>query len=78
MKQCKTCINREYKDSLICCSVAELNHAFNELFRDLPLFGKFVKRHECGSYMEDKRMTGFPEEAPVMCRCSMVFPGDTE
>lgn len=71
--RCKTCLNREYKDRLFCCAVAELNHSFHNLVKTLPLFGKYVKKHECGFYMEDKRMTGFPEDAPIMCRCSIVY-----
>lgn len=64
MKQCKTCMNREYKDKLTCCACAELFHAFHELFKQFPLFGKYVKTFECGSYMVDKKPTEFPEIAP--------------
>ena len=53
MKQCKTCMNREYKDKLTCCAVAELFHAFWELLKFLPFFGKDFKTYECGSYMAD-------------------------
>lgn len=78
MKQCKTCLNREYKNELCCCAVAELFHAFRELLKNIPLFGKDVQTYECGNYMADKKLTGFPDDKPPMCRCSIVFPGDAE
>lgn len=53
MKQCRTCMNREFKDKLCCCAVAELFHAFRELCKVLPFFGKYISTYECESYMED-------------------------
>ena len=73
MNQCKTCVDRKYKDNLTSCAVAELFHSFHELFRHLPLFGKYVKTYECGNYMADKKLTGFPDTVPVMCKCSIIY-----
>ena len=53
MEQCKTCMNREYKEKLFCCCAAELNQAFRELFKCIPFFGKNVKDLECGSYINE-------------------------
>ena len=76
MKQCEKCIDREYKDKLICCAVAELFHAFRELWKQLPFFGKYIKTYECGSYMADNRLTGSPDTMNPMCRCSAEFLED--
>jgi len=73
MKQCKKCINREYKDKLCCCAVADLFHAFRELLKLIPLFGKYVETYECGSYMADNKLTGFPDTMHPMCRCEIKY-----
>lgn len=73
MKQCKICMNKPYKDKLFCCAVAELHNAFNEIMRNLPLFGQDVKPFECGSRLIDKRYTGFLDESPVYCRHSINY-----
>ncbi len=71
IKQCKTCMNRWYQDKLFCCAVADLFHAFRELWKLLPFFGKYIKTYECGSYMADIRLTGFPDTMLPMCNCSL-------
>ncbi len=73
MKQCKTCMNREFKDKLTCCAVADLFHAFRELMKQLPLFGKHVQTYECVSYTADNRLTGFPDTMHPMCRCHIEY-----
>lgn len=52
MKQCETCLHREYKDKLIGCSVTTLFHAIRELLKQLPLFGKDFQDYECSLYCE--------------------------
>lgn len=71
MKQCRTCMNREFKDKLTCCAVADLFHAFREILKCIPFFGKDFKTYECGSYMADNKLTGFPDTMPPMCRCHL-------
>ena len=73
MKQCKICINKPYKDKLLCCAGAELNNAFNDILKKIPFIRRFVKPFECGSRIVDKRYTGFPDDSPVYCRCSINF-----
>lgn len=48
MKQCEFCLNKEYKEKLMCCQFAELGNAVTELLKQLPLFGKDVQDFECG------------------------------
>lgn len=50
MKQCETCLHREYKDKLLGCSVTSLFHAIRELLKQLPLFGKDFQDYECSNY----------------------------
>ena len=52
MKQCESCINKEYKDDLLCCRLNELSNAWTELHRQIPVFGKHIEEHECASYIE--------------------------
>ena len=54
MKQCENCWNKPYKDKLFCCACSELLFAFNELFKQLPLFGKHVQDFECGWFISEK------------------------
>ena len=50
MKQCETCVYKEYKEALICCCMSELGHALTELNRQLPVIGEHIKEHECKWY----------------------------
>ena len=52
MKQCETCLYREYKEKLFGCSVAELFNAIRKLLKQLPLFGKDFQDYECNFYCE--------------------------
>ena len=54
MKECETCINREYKDDLICCQANHLDLAIQELKKAIPFFGRFVPDYECQAYEEIK------------------------
>lgn len=53
MKQCETCINKDYKEKLMCCCVNELGYAMTELFRHMPVIGKHISEHECTWYERD-------------------------
>ncbi len=72
MKKCNTCMNREYKDDLVCCAANELHFAWTEFLRSLPLFGKYIEKYKCKAYEMDKSLTGWPKAEPVYCRCSFV------
>lgn len=74
MKQCRTCLDREYKDDLVCCQCNHLSFAFRELLKGFPLIGKYISDYECKGYEMDKTLTGFPMDSPVNCRCSIIFP----
>lgn len=78
MKQCRICINREYKENLICCNVAKLKYEFTEILRCIPLFGKDIKQYECSSRIVDRKYSGFPEDMPVYCRCSINYEVQNE
>lgn len=54
MKQCETCLYREYKDDLICCNVNHLHFAFREMLKSLPLIGKDIHDYECKAYEMDR------------------------
>ena len=55
---CEKCINREYKDKLICCAVAELKAAWVQLLRELPVIRRFIHNdYVCGNFLEDKEWT---------------------
>ena len=78
MKQCEICINKPYKDKLVCCSVAELHNAFNNVFKLIPVIRDFVKPFECGWRIIDKKYSGFPEDFPPYCRCSVKYEVQNE
>jgi len=75
MKQCKTCLDREHKDELICCQANHLSFVFRELLRSIPLIGRHIPKYECKGYERDNTLTGFPT-APqhVNCRCALHYP----
>lgn len=52
MKQCETCINREYKDKLLCCSLGRLGFAVREAFKSIPIVGEDIPDFECHAYMD--------------------------
>lgn len=54
MKQCETCLYREYKDYLICCNANHLHFAFREMLKSLPLIGKDIHDYECKAYEMDR------------------------
>ena len=75
MKQCDTCVDRAYKDKLMCCQANHLSFAFRELLRSTPLIGKHISEYKCKGYERDNALTGFPT-APhhVNCRCAIQYP----
>lgn len=54
MKQCRTCLDREYKDDLMCCQCNHISFAFRELLKSIPIIGKYVPDYECKGYEMDK------------------------
>lgn len=74
MKQCRTCLDREYKEDLTCCQCNHIAFAFRELLKSLPMIGKYIPDYECKGYEMDKTLTGFPMNLPVNCRCYVIYP----
>ena len=72
MRDCETCLMREYKDDLICCQANKLHYEFVELLKQIPFFGKHIKKYHCQSYEMDKNM-GFPFDTPENSKCSLYF-----
>lgn len=72
MRDCETCLMREYKDDLICCAANKLHYEFVELLRQALILGKHIKEYHCQSYEMDKNM-GFPFDTPENSKCSLYF-----
>jgi hypothetical protein len=53
MRECKSCINRECKDKLVCCAANQLREAFRELLRGAPFFRARLPEYECQAYEPD-------------------------
>jgi hypothetical protein len=50
VRECKTCIYREYKDKLVCCAANHVGEAFRDLLRSaIPR----VPAYECKAYEPD-------------------------
>lgn len=60
MKECASCINREYKDQLICCAVNHVGEAFRDLLKCAPFFGQAVQDYYCKTYEPDPNMIDRP------------------
>lgn len=53
MKECKTCLNREGKDEMVCCAANHLGEAFRNFVKTWPFFGKGLPVYECKAYEPD-------------------------
>ena len=73
MRDCETCLMREYNDDLICCAVNKLHYEFVNLLKQIPIFGESIKEYHCQAYEMDKSMTGFPFDTPENSKCSLYF-----
>lgn len=52
VKQYAMCENCEYeKYDCIMCSASKLNFELRELYRTLPIIGKFIKQYNCKHFL---------------------------
>lgn len=72
MKQCETCLLRDFKDELLCCQANHLRFACRELLQTIPLIGKHIEDHKCTYYEMDITLTGYPAGHPVNCKCTII------
>lgn len=40
----------------MCCSIEKLAYAITELKKEIPVFGKYVQKHECPYFMKKEEM----------------------
>ena len=77
MKQCETCIDKNFKEQTLACQVHHLRSAWRTVWQSLPLLGKFIPDYECEDYEEEQPEWRKACQHPN-CRCSFypVFNGD--
>lgn len=54
-EQCKTCLNREYREELLCCQYNQLCFEIREMLKLLPFVVNEIRDYECGSYLSMDR-----------------------
>lgn len=52
MKQCETCIHRDFKEFLAMCDANAAAYHWHEFLKSLPIIGKYVKEYKCAAYKE--------------------------
>jgi len=55
MKQCESCLFRDYKDKLVGCAVHTLHFEWTKILKCIPFFGVEVKDYECPQYLTDEK-----------------------
>jgi len=52
MKQCDTCVHREYSELLTRCDANKASYHWREFLKTLPVIGRYVEEYKCKAYEE--------------------------
>lgn len=52
MKQCETCIHRDFQEFLAMCDANKACWHWREFLKTLPLIGRHIEEYKCKAYEE--------------------------